>query len=146
MPNEKVMQQDHSRVDSQLSKIISDKVFLKGIVKVPTGSTPETYLNQASDGLRWVTNENETGVFLINANANGSQVQDKNTDKRIEYTWEQLIAKGTASELTAEQKRDVEITGFTKEDTKNLTSDQIKELRLEKSKEKYKKLINLGRD
>jgi hypothetical protein len=146
MPNEKVMQQDHSRVDSQLSKIISDKVFLKGIVKVPTGSTPETYLNQASDGLRWVTNENETGVFLINANANGSQVQDKNTDKRIEYTWEQLIAKSAASELTAEQKRDIEITGFTKEDTENLTSDQIKELRLEKSKEKYKKLINLGRD
>ena len=137
MPNEKVMQQDHSRVDSQLSKIISDKVFLKGIVKVPTGSTPETYLNQASGGLRWVTNENETGVFLINANANGSQVQDKNTDKRIEYTWEQLITKGIASELTEEQKRDIEITGFTKEDTENLTSDQIKELRLEKARKKY---------
>ena len=150
MPNEKVMPDDYSKVDMQLNKIISDKVFLKGIIKVPTDSTPETYMSQASGGFRWVTNEDETGVFLINANANGSQVQNKNTGKRIEYTWEQLITKSTASELTAEEKRDVEIYGVTEKETEGLAGEEILKIKAEKAKERRRlrdqEYINMNRN
>ena len=149
MPNEKVMQQDYSKIDNQLNSIISDRVSLEKIVKLPAESTFKTYIGQASGGLRWVTNEDETGVFLINANANGSQVQNQFTDKRIEYTWEELIIKSAASELTAEQKRDIQLTGFKEEDVKGLTGKQITALRLEKAKEKQRlsvqEYINMNR-
>jgi hypothetical protein len=150
MPNEKVMPDDYSKVDMQLNKIISDKVFLKGIIKVPTDSTPETYMSQASGGFRWVTNEDETGVFLINANANGSQVQNKNTGKRIEYTWEQLITKSTASELTAEEKRDVQIYGVTEKETEGLAGEEILKIKAEKAAERRRlrdqEYINMNRN
>jgi len=150
IPNDKVMKTDQDKVHRALTSVISDKKSLEKIVKLPPGARSfNTYIGQAGTGLRWITNESETGVFLVNANANGSQVISKETGNRIEYTWDQLINKGTLAEQTAKEKRDIQIFGVTKEEVQGLDSEQLKELRLNKAKERYQesqqKLINLGK-
>tara|TARA_R110000803_G_scaffold210831_1_gene284108 strand:- start:4261 stop:6078 length:1818 start_codon:yes stop_codon:yes gene_type:complete len=126
MPSQQIGPVDRERIHKQLSNIAFDKKFLSGIVLVPENEETSTYINQVSRHLNWVTNEDETGVYLINEGANGSQVINKDTGKRIEYTWQDLVSKATITEKTDAEIRSESLIGGGL-DTENITGESIRE-------------------
>jgi len=92
MKNDIVAPNDQAVVHDSLKRIINNRDVLRDKVQVPEGKTFETYINQAGRQLRWQTNEEEDGVFLINGGAADSFVLDKKGN-RIEYKFEDLITK-----------------------------------------------------
>ena len=93
---------------------------------MPENEETSTYINQVSRHLNWVTNEDETGVYLINEGANGSQVINKDTGKRIEYSWQDLVSKATIIEKTDAEIRSESLIGGGL-DTENITGESIRE-------------------
>ena len=92
MKNDIVAPNDQAVVHDSLKRIITNRDTLKGKIQVPEGKTFDTYINQAGRQLRWQTNEEEDGVFLVNGGAADSFVLDKQGN-RIEYKFEDLITK-----------------------------------------------------
>jgi len=92
MKNEIVQPDDQGTVHDSLKKIIDNRRALKDKIQLPENKSFETYITQAGRQLRWQTNEEEDGVFLVNSGAHDTFVLDK-SGKKIEYKFADLITK-----------------------------------------------------
>jgi len=92
MKNDIVAPNDQAVVHDSLKRIITNRDALRGKIQVPEGKTFDTYINQAGRQLKWQTNEEEDGVFLVNGGAADSFVLDKQGN-RIEYKFSDLAAQ-----------------------------------------------------
>lgn len=92
MKNDIVAPNEQAIVHDSLKRIITNRNALRNKIQVPEGKTFETYINQAGRQLRWQTNEEEDGVFLVNGGAADSFVLDKQGN-RIEYKFSDLAAQ-----------------------------------------------------
>ena len=92
MKNDIVAPNDQAVVHDSLKRIITNRDSLRNKIQVPEGKTFETYINQAGRQLRWQTNEEEDGVFLVNGGAADSFVLDKQGNP-IEYKFSDLAAQ-----------------------------------------------------
>ena len=104
MKNDIVSSSDQATVHAALNRIIDNKKTFEGKIIIPKGATFETYMTQARGGLQWVTNEEEDGVYLVNAKAGGSRIL-RTDGSRVEYKFSDLV---TETEKT-EAEKDKEI-------------------------------------
>jgi len=74
---------------NRLKKMISNKDFIEKDVLLKGNLQPDAYKTLSSFG--WVTNDDETGVRLINSNAGGSSVLGKD-GKPIELFFNKILA------------------------------------------------------
>ena len=91
---------DTSLITDRLKKIITSRDFVKTKVLLQGNLQPESYKKLSS--FSWVTNDDETGVRLINTNAGGSSVLGKD-NKPIELSF-QSILEAEKSKLEDEEK------------------------------------------
>jgi len=104
MKNDIVSSSDQATVHAALNRIIDNKKTFEGKIIIPKGATFKTYMTQARGGLQWVTNEEEDGVYLVNAKAGGSRIL-RTDGSRVEYKFSDLV---TETEKT-EAEKDKEI-------------------------------------
>jgi len=79
---------DTSLIKDRLRKIITSRDFVKTKVLLQGNLQPESYKKLSS--FSWVTNDDETGVRLINTNAGGSSVLGKD-NKPIELSFQSIL-------------------------------------------------------
>ena len=100
MKNDIVSSSDQATVHATLNRIIDNRKTFEGKIIIPKGATFETYMTQARGGLQWVTNEEEDGVYLVNAKAGGSRIL-RTDGSRVEYKFLDLV---TETEKTKAEK------------------------------------------
>lgn len=83
---------------NRLKKMISSKDFVEKDVLLKGNLQPDAYKTLSSFG--WVTNDDETGVRLINTNAGGSAVLGKDS-KPIELFFDKILA----AEITEKKQK-----------------------------------------
>jgi len=87
---------------NRLKRIISTKDFISKEVLLKGQLQPEAYKTLSS--FTWVTNDDETGVRLINTNAGGSSVLGKD-NKPIELDFSEILVSESAIEKLAKEQQ-----------------------------------------
>ena len=93
---------DTSLIKDRLKKIITSRDFVKTKVLLQGNLQPESYKKLSS--FSWVTNDDETGVRLINTNAGGSSVLGKD-NKPIELDFSEILVSESAIEKLAKEQQ-----------------------------------------
>lgn len=87
---------------NRLKRIISTKDFISKEVLLKGQLQPEAYKTLSS--FTWITNDDETGVRLINTNAGGSSVLGKD-NKPIELDFSEILVSESAIEKLAKEQQ-----------------------------------------
>ena len=88
---------------NRLKRVISSRDFVAKEVLLQGRLQPDAYRKLSS--FTWVTNDDETGVRLINSNAGGSSVLGLDS-KPIELSFEEILASEKAIEELAQEQKD----------------------------------------